>query len=100
MKAGVDANEKEQKKYALICMLSFAFGIVFIILSAYMVITQGKVVFDYENTPLLPGNLRGLKFREFLWTLFAGLAGIGNGWWYAKLYKDVKHRNPGDGPRQ
>lgn len=92
MKAGVDEYEKEQRKYALICILSFAFGIIFIILSICMVITQGKVVFDYESAPLFPGNLRGLKFREFLWTLFAGLAGIGNGWWYAKLYKDVKHR--------
>ena len=89
MSGRTDANEKE-KKYIIISVLSFLFGIIFIILCAYMVITQGGVVFDYESTPLFPGNLRGLKFREFLWTLFSGLAGIGNGWWYSKLYKDAK----------
>ncbi len=92
MKVGANKFKKEQKKYALICVFSFVIGIVFIILSAYTVITQGKVVFDYESTPLFPGNLRGLKFREFIWTLFAGLAGIGNSWWYAKLYNDAKHK--------
>ncbi len=92
MSVGIDKYRKMRKKYTLICALSFSFGFIFIILSFYMVITQGLTVFDYENTPLFPGNLRGLKFREFLWTLCAGLAGIGNGWWYTKLYKDLKNK--------
>ena len=90
MKGITDTNEKEQKKYVIISILSFLFGIIFIILCVYMVTTQGSIVFDYESTPLFPGNLRGLKFREFLWALFSGLAGIGNGWWYSKLYNHKK----------
>lgn len=85
----IDENSRERKKYVTICSLSFSIGIFFLILSGYMAIKQGVSLFEYEGAPSLPGNLRGLKFREFVWTICAGLAGVGNGWWYAKLYKDL-----------
>ena len=55
-----------------------------------MTYRYGYSVLDYESTPIFPGNLRGLKFREFLWTLCGALGGLGNGWWHTSLYRSEK----------